>query len=143
MMASYSGVASAGLGAPSHTTLADLFKHYRYESTIGLLFLHGKKADIADVNIALQKIDVELVDVKGIQRDTEKWWSRLLIKFDDHAKSEFERVKELDGQIISLRNGDIKIRIQDMTTEYKYVNVAGIPMEVPDNVVIDLFSEFV
>ena len=107
MMASYSGVASAGLAAPSHTTLADLFKHYRYESTIGLLFLYGKKADIADVNVALQKIDVELVDVKGVQRDTEKWWSRLLIKFDDHAKSELERVKDLDGQIISLRNENV------------------------------------
>ena len=70
-MASYSGAASAGLAAPSHTTLADLFKHYKYESTIGLLYLNGKKADIGDVNIVLQKINVDLVDIKGVQRDTE------------------------------------------------------------------------
>ena len=41
-----------------------------------------------------------------------------------------------------LSNSEIKIRIQDMTTEYKYVNVAGIPFEVPDALVTDLFSRF-
>ena len=95
-MASYSGAAKSGLGGPSHTTLADLFAHYKYESTIGLLYLHQKKADIADVNAALQKINVDLADIAGVQRDTEKWWTRLLIKFEGRAKSEFERIKEMD-----------------------------------------------
>ena len=141
-MASYSGVASSGLLAPIPTTLSDLFANFKYESTIGLLYLNKKKADIADVTDFLLKINVDVTDIVGVQRDTEKWFSRLLVKFENYAKSEFERVKEMDGQIINLKNGEIKIRIQDMTTEYKYVNVAGIPFEVPDNVVVDLFSRF-
>ena len=48
----------------------------------------------------------------------------------------------MDGHIISLRNGDTKMRIQDMMTVYKYVNVAGIPFEVPDNVIVNVFSRF-
>ena len=55
MMASYSGVTSGGFMAQSHTTIADLFADYKYESTIGLLYLDKKKADIADVNSALEK----------------------------------------------------------------------------------------
>ena len=139
---SYSGAVSSGLPAPIHTSLFDYFHDYKYEATIGLLYLHRKKADIADVNDALAKINVDLTDVAGVQRDTEKWFSRLLVKFEDYAKNEFERIKEMDGDIISLKNGEIKIRIQDMTTEYKYVNVAGIPFEVPDALVTDLFSRF-
>ena len=64
------------------------------------------------------------------------------MKFENYARCEFERVKEMDGHIISLRNGEIKVRIQNMTTVYKYINVAGIPFEVPDNVIINVFSRF-
>ena len=141
-MASYSGVTSSGFMAHSHTTIADLFADFKYESTIGLLYLDKKKADIADVNNALDKINVDLTDIVCVQRDTEKWYTRLLVKFENYARSEFERIKELDGQIISLKNGEIKMRIQDMTTKYKYVNVAGIPYEIPDDVIVNLFSRF-
>ena len=50
----------------------------------------------------------------------------------------------MDGEIITLRKntGDLKIMIQDMTSNMKYVAVAGIPFEVPNEAVAALMSRF-
>ena len=45
------------------------------------------------MNNALDKIQVDLTDVVCVQRDTENWYSQLLVKFEDYARSEFERIK--------------------------------------------------
>ena len=82
--------------------------------------------------------------MKCVQRDTEKWFSRLLVKLEDDAFIEFDRIKDMDGEIITLRKDeeDVKIMIQDMTSNIKYVAVAGIPFEVPDKAVYELMSRF-
>ena len=102
-MASYSGIASNGLLAPSHTTLADLFANYKYESTIGLLYMEKKKADIADVTAAMAKINVDMTDIIGVQRDTEKWFTRLLVKFEDYAKTWSSRTVKSELQELQMK----------------------------------------
>ena len=144
MAGSYRDVAGMGLQAASHASIADLFSNYKYQQTFGLLYLNRKKADIADVRAVLDKLSIENSDVKCVQRDTEKWWSRLLLKLEDYASVEFDRIKDMDGEIITLRKNeeDVKIMIQDMTSNIKYVAVAGVPFEVPDNAVYELMSRF-
>ena len=144
MAGSYRDVAGMGFQAASHASIADLFSNYKYQQTFGLLYLNRRKADIADVRAVLNELVIENSDVKCVQRDTEKWFSRLLVKLEDNAFMEFDRIKDMDGEIITLKKNeeDIKIMIQDMTSNIKYVAVAGIPFEVPDKAVYELMSRF-
>ena len=68
-----------GFQAASHASIADLFSNYKYQQTFGLLYLNRKKADITDVRSVLNELVIENSDVKCVQQDTEKWYSRLLI----------------------------------------------------------------
>ena len=144
MAGTYRDVAGMCFQAASHASIADLFNNYKYQQTFGLLYLNRKKADIAEVQAVLNELVIENSDVKCVQRDTEKWFSRLLVKLEDDAFMEFDRIKDMDGEIITLRKNeeDIKIMIQDMTSNIKYVAVAGIPFEVPDKAVYELMSRF-
>ena len=100
MAGSYRDVAGMGFQAAS---IADLFSNYKYQQTFGLLYLNRKKPNIADVQAVLDKLFIENSDVKCVQRDTEKWFSRLLIKLEDDALLEFDRIKDMDGEIVTLR----------------------------------------
>ena len=144
MSSSYCDVAGTGIQAASHASIADLFSQYKYKQTFGLLYLNRKKAELADIPEVLNKLQLDNADIKGVQRDIEKWFSRLLIKLDDYAALEFERMKDRDGETITLirKNEEVKIMIQDMTSNIKNVAVAGIPFEVPDEAVTELMSRF-
>ena len=119
MALSYSQVTGNG----GQDSLADLFARYKYKETIGLLYLHNEKAEISDVLELLRKLNVDRIHVEGIQRDSEKWYSRLLIKFKPQFVNVFERVKKLDGNVLSVRGGEARVIIQDMTGDMKYVSV--------------------
>ena len=144
MALTYRDAAGTGFQAACQASIEDLFNKYKCKHTFGLLYLDRKKADIADMPTVIQEMQLENSDIIGVQRDTEKWYSRLLVKLDDDAFMEFERIKDMDGEIITLKrnNGDIKIMIQDMTSSMKYVAVAGIPFEVPNDAVAALMSRF-
>ena len=144
MASSYRDAAGTGFQAASHVSIADIFSNYKYKQTFGLLYLNRKKADLADMSAVIKKLQLENADIKCVQRDTEKWYSRLLVKLEDCASVEFERMKDMDGEIITLKRNDdeVKIMIQDMTSNIKYVAVAGIPFEVPDEAVAELMSRF-
>ena len=144
MAFSYRDAAGTGFQAACQASIEDLFSKYKCKQTFGLLFLDKKKAELADMPAVIQMLQLDSADIIGVQRDTEKWWSRLLVKLDDDAFMEFERMKDMDGEIITLRrnNCDVKIMIQDMTSNIKYVAVSGIPFEVPNEAVAALMSRF-
>ena len=144
MAFSYRDAAGTGFQAACQASIEDLFSKYKCKQTFGLLFLDKKKAELADMPAVIQMLQLDSADIIGVQRDTEKWWSRLLVKLDDDALMEFERMKDMDGEIITLRrnNCDVKIMIQDMTSNIKYVAVSGIPFEVPNEAVAALMSRF-
>ena len=133
---------SEATGAGGQNSLADLFARYKYKETIGLLYLHNEKAEISDVLELLRKLNIDRIHVEGIQRDSEKWYSRLLIKFKPQFANVFERVKKLDGNVLLVRGGEARVIIQDMTGEIKYVSVYGVPFEVPNSAVEELMSRF-
>ena len=144
MTFSYRDAAGAGFQAACQASIEDLFSKYKSRQTFGLLYLDRIKADIADMPTIISELHLESADIKGVQRDTEIFFSRLLVKLNDDAMLDFDRIKDMDGEIITLRrnNGDVKIMIQDMTSSLKYVAVAGIPFEVPNEAVAALMSRF-
>ena len=100
----YRDIASSGHAeSTGHTSINDLFSQYKRKNTFGLLYLDRKKADLADVTRLFNELSLEITDIKCVQRDTEKWFSRLLVKLEDHAAVEFERMRVMDGKIISIR----------------------------------------
>ena len=144
MAFTYRDAAGAGFQAACQDSIEDLFSKYKCKQTFGLLYLDRNKADITDLPTIISELHLESADIIGVQRDTEKFYSRLLVKLKDDAMLEFDRIKDMDGEIITLRRnfGDVKIMIQDMTSCLKYVAVAGIPFEVPNDAVAALMSRF-
>ena len=137
-----SAAANGGVGSSAQSSLVDLFSTYKYKETIGFLYLDKVKARLMDVKEIMAKLRINVCDILGVQHDSERWFGRLLCKFKSTAANVFDRLKNMDGEIIQVRGGEARVMIQDMTGEVKYVSVSGIPYEVPDEVVANLMSRF-
>ena len=143
MALSYRAIAGNG-GQPGggHNSLEDLFAQYKYKNTIGLLYMQKEKAEITDVLELLRKLNINRMHLEGVQRDSERRYSRLLLKFKSQFEYVFERVKSRDRDVVSVRGGEARVMVQDMTGEIEYVSVVRMPFEIPDKVVVEIMSRF-
>ena len=145
MAFTYSAAADLGAQGASLITIEDLFNSYKSKNTFAILYLNRKKANLLDMPKVINSLSLDSKDIAGVQRDTEKWYSKVLIKFKDSAESEYERMKDLDGEVITIKqetDEEVKIMVQDITSNIKYVAVSGVPFEVPDSALTNLMSRF-
>ena len=146
MAFTYSAAAARMAGQDaSRPSLEDLFCNYKCKQSFAILYLDKKKSNLIDMPLVLRKLELNTDDVIGVQRDTEKWFTRVIIKLKEEALDEFDRMVSMDGEVFTIQRTDgeeVRIMVQDMASNIKYVSVAGVPFEVPDEALYNLMSRF-
>ena len=131
MAFTYSAAAARMAGQDaSRPSLEDLFCNYKCKQSFSILYLDRKKTNLIDMPLVLSKLELNTDDVIGVQRDTEKWFTRVIIKLKEEALNEFNRMMSMDGEVFTIQRTDgeeVRIMVQDMASNIKYVSVAGVP----------------
>ena len=142
-MATYSEQTRLGGPGGQSLTIGDLFSQFKYKNTVGLQYLDRQRADIRDANIILRELDINTNDLVGIQNDTEKYGTRLIINYKETSTMMYDLLKFRDGEIFKIHNySEKRIMIQDMSSDLKFVAVIGVPFEVPHQIVRNIMSRF-
>ena len=82
---------------------------FKRKNSFGIAYLPNEKADIDDVCEVLEKLDITVEDVYGVQQVGLR---KIIVKLEDNAADRFERViRDYEGRVFSLERRNVSIQI--------------------------------
>ncbi|XP_066963224.1 uncharacterized protein [Macrobrachium rosenbergii] len=105
-----------------------MVEFFRRKNSFGIQYLENERADTDDVFGILGKIQANFMNIYGVQQ---VGFSKIIVKFEDHAAEEFERImRDYEGRILALNNKDVSIQIVNLSTSKIIVTIKNAPFEL-------------
>ena len=113
---------------------------FRRRNSFGILYLQQGKANTDDVFEVLEKINVSIEDVYGVQQIGK---SKIIVKLEEYADHLFEKVMEAyDGRIFSIDEKNVNVQIVNISSTKTVVTIKNIPFEFTDGDLEDILSVY-
>ena len=113
---------------------------FKRKNSFGIQYLENERADTSDVFGILGKIQANFMNIYGVQQ---VGYSKIIVKFEDHAADEFERLmRDYEGRILALDNKEVSIQIVNLSTSKIIVTIKNAPFELTDDDLSKILSSY-
>ena len=114
--------------------------HFKRKNSFGILYLNKEKANTVEVFGILNKINVDIQDVYGVQQVGP---SKIIVKLEDSASYKFERLlKDYEERIILVEERNVSVQIINVSSSNTVVTIKNAPFELSNDALADILSEY-